>query len=207
MFLSLRLPQFKCRSSSFRPNRVSFLHCQCWSLLFSSHSKRRTFTQSLISAAPRQSLSLILRTRDSEAQRNCCSLARGSHWATVIEVALSTFMHLLWFSLKIRKEPVSGAEKNSFIGFCFFERFYSEVKLNRQEKKKVRGYVPMSAVMWRTCRSPRSTAKLDHSDIILSASDWWRGLQECVQVMGEGIWCVQRCVTYSSNDTHGAFLP
>lgn len=56
--------------------------------------------------------------------------------------------------------------------------------------------------MWRTCRSPRSTAKFDHSDIILSESEWWRRLQECVQVMGEGIWCVQRCVTYSSNDTH-----
>lgn len=138
MFLSLRLPQFKCRSWSLRPKRVSFLHCQCWRSLFSSHSKRTTFTQSLISVAPRQSLRDRLRMRDSEAQRNCCSLAWGSQGATVNEVALSTFMHLLWFSLKIRKEPLSGAGRNSFnstshmtISNSFTIRSFDS-KLNRQ---------------------------------------------------------------------------
>lgn len=110
-FLSLWLPQFKCRSWFFRPKRVSFLHCQCCRSLASSHSTSITFTQSLICVALRHSLRDMLRRRDWDAQRNCCSLAWGSQTATVTEVALSTFMHLLWFSLKMRKVPLSEEEE------------------------------------------------------------------------------------------------
>lgn len=126
MFLSLRLPQLKCRSWFLRPNKVSFLHSQCCSSLFSSHSKRTTLTQSLISVAARQSLRDRLRTRDSEAQRNCCSLAWGLQFATVMEVALSTLTHLLWLSLKMRKEPLSAKNRRNS-SECLLERNQSEV--------------------------------------------------------------------------------
>lgn len=113
--LSWLLPQFRCRSCSFRPKRVSVLHCQCWSSLFSSHSKRRTLTQSFISAAPMHNLKDRLMMRDSETQRNCCCLARGLQGTSVNEVALSTVMHLLCSWLKIRKLPLSGGKQRETI--------------------------------------------------------------------------------------------
>lgn len=189
IFLSFLLPQFKCRSLSFRPKRVSFLHSQCCSWLLSSHSKRMTFTQSLMASAPRQSWSLRLRTRDSEAQRNCWSLACGSHRATVTEVGLSTLMHFLWFSLKIRKDPVSETEEESrgsnfgwvFHWPCIFRG----------------GHIPIAAVIRKTCRSPRTTAELKHGSIVLGAvsSKVVDEAAESFQDMGNVIFRVHRCVT------------
>lgn len=82
-------------------------------------------------------------------------------------------MHFLWFSLKIRKDPLSEKEKGRRGPDCDEVFFHSSCNLGG-------GHIPTAAVIQRTCRSPRTTAERKHGSIILSAvcSEWWMRLGE-----------------------------